>query len=382
MKKIYIALILIIIYNIILAQDWIEMQKILAYDGSAEDYFGISVSIDGDYAIVGAFEDDDNGIGSGSAYIYHKDGSVWTQQAKLTASDGSVNDGFGYSVSISEDYVVIGAYHDDNCNGSAYIFHRNGTTWTEQAKLMATDITSGFFGWSVSIDGDYAVIGACGDNSNGSWSGSAYMFQRNGTTWIMQAKLTTSIAAAFDYFGTSVFISGDYTVIGAPGYQGTNCSSAYIFQRSETTWIEQAILIPSDGEDYDFFGQSVSILGDYAIIGAPGSFYYEPSTGSAYIFHRIGTTWTEQEKLTASDGEDYDFFGKSISIDVDYAVIGAWGDNDYGFASGSAYIFQRNGATWVEQAKLIASDSEPDDYFGNSVSINVIYVLIVAPEDD
>ena len=271
--------------------------------------------------------------------------SSWSQQQKLTASDADNYDSFGMSVSISGDYAVVGAYADDDAggsSGSAYIFVRNGTTWTEQEKLTASDAASrDKFGNSVSISGDYAVVGAYTDDDGGSSnSGSAYIFVRNGTTWSQQQKLTASDAAAGDQFGNSVSISGDYAVVGAYADDdaGGQSGSAYIFVRNGTAWTEQQKLTASDAASSDQFGRSVSISGDYAVVGAHQNAGAGSRSGSAYIFVRNGTTWTEQEKLTASDAASGDYFGSSVSISGDYAVVGAYADNDAGSQSGSAYI--------------------------------------------
>ncbi|MBA7679911.1 hypothetical protein ES703_88217 [subsurface metagenome] len=156
---------------------WSEQAKLTASDGAAYDRFGSSVSVSGDYAIVGALLDDDNGTSSGSAYIFRRYGTSWSEQAKLTASDGAASDRFGSSVSVSGDYTIAGAYGDDSSSGSAYIFERSGTSWSEQAKLLASDgAASDYFGWSVSISGVYAIVGAYLDDDSGGGSGSAYMF--------------------------------------------------------------------------------------------------------------------------------------------------------------------------------------------------------------
>jgi len=277
--------------GVISNNDWWEQDKLLASDGAAYDYFGVSVSIDGDYAIVGADRDDDNGRGFGSAYIFKRDGTSWTQQAKLLASDGAAYDFFGLSVSIDGDYAIVGAWGDDDngdMSGSAYIFTRSGTAWTEEAKLLASDgAADDSFGVSVSISGDYAVIGA---PLNVGWSGSAYIFTRSGTAWTEQAKLLASDGAADDHFGGSVSIDGDYAIIGAryDDDNGVDSGSAYIFTRSGTAWTEQAKLLPSDGAANDMFGslRSVSIDGDYAIIGAPYDDDNGVDSGSAYVFKR------------------------------------------------------------------------------------------------
>ncbi len=278
---------------------WPERDKLLAFDGTAGDEFGYSVSISGDYAIVGAFWDDDNGTDSGSAYIFAPndvDPNNWDQVAKLTASDGVAGDLFGVSVSISGDYAVVGAYGDDDngdYSGSAYIFYYNGTNWSEQAKLLASDGAAGdYFGRSVSISGDYAVVGAYKDDANGTDSGSAYIFTPNEVdpnNWDQVAKLTASDAAASDWFGGSVSISGDYAIVGAKGDDDnfTNSGSTYIFAPNEVdpnNWDQVAKLTASDGADIDYFSYSVSISDDYAIVGARYDDDSGSNSGSVYMF--------------------------------------------------------------------------------------------------
>ena len=386
MKK--LLLIIVFFLGTALSADWSNEQKLTASDGAAYDYFGNSVSIDGDYAVIGAWQDGDNWSMFGSAYIFHKSGTTWTEQAKITALDGAAEDYFGYSVSISGDYAVIGAYGDDDNgagSGSAYIFYRSGTTWTQQAKITAPDgVADDRFGCSVSISGDYAVIGAWGKDDNGEDSGSAYIFYRSGTSWSEQAKIIASDGATEDWFGYSVSISGDYAVIGAyyDDDNGYESGSAYIFHRSGTSWTQQAKLTALDAAAYDWFGYSVSISEDYTVIGAHWDDDNGANSGSAYIFLRSGTTWTEQAKITASDGSADDEFGRSVSIDGDYVVVGSCHDDDDGTDSGSAYIFHRSGTSWTQQAKLTASDGAAYDYFGCPVSISGDYALISAHYDD
>jgi hypothetical protein len=367
---------------------WLERQKLLAPDGATYYNFGYSVSISGDLAIVGAAYDDDKGDYSGSAYIFRWDGTSWSQQQKLTASDGAAWDYFGWSVSISGDLAIVGAWGDDDKgidSGSAYIFRWDGTAWVQQQKLLASDgAADDWFGWSVSISGDYAIVGAYRDDDKEYDSGSAYIFKRDGTAWVQQQKLTASDGAARDHFGWSVSISGDLAIVGAHGDddKGDMSGSAYIFKWDGTAWVQQQKLLPSDGAAGDSFGRSVSISGDYAIVGAPGDDDKGDWSGSAYIFRRDGTAWVEQQKLTASDGAASDYFGYSVSINGDKIIVGAHGDDDKGDASGSAYIFKRNGTTWVQQQKITASDGSADDLFGFSVSISGDLAIVGAYRDD
>jgi hypothetical protein len=371
----------------VISYDWLEEAKLLASDGAIYNHFGYSVSIYGDYLIIGAPGDDDNGYGSGSAYVFMRSGTSWTEQAKLIASDGVQGDTFGFSVSIDGDTAIIGAVEDDDngdASGSAYIFTRSGTTWSEQAKLIASDgAEDDYFGKSVSIDDDTVIIGAEFDDDNGFGSGSAYIFMRSGTSWTEQAKLLASDGEEGDGFGWSVSIDGDTVIIGAYGTDdnGDYSGSAYIFMRSGTSWTEQVKLLAPDGEANDLFGISVSIDDDTALIGAHGDDDVVNS-GAVYIFLKSGTSWTHQAKLLASDGEEGDAFGWSVSISGDFGIIGAPGVDDNGYLSGSAYIFKRSGISWTEQAKLLASDGEEENQFGFSVSIDGSTAIIGTPADN
>jgi hypothetical protein len=336
-------------------------RKLMASDGAIDDEFGKSVSMSGDYAIVGAYGDDDKGTESGSAYIFDRTGGSWSQVAKLTASDGAADDHFGYSVSMSGDYAIVGAYGDDDNgteSGSAYLFEKPGTGWsnmTETAKLTASDgAADDRFGYSISISGDYAIVGAEYDDDNGTESGSAYIFKKPVAGWAnmtQTAKLTASDGALGDWFGYSVSISGDYAIVGTllDDDNGLNSGSAYLFEKPVAGWAnmtETAKLTASDGGILHRFGISVSISGDYAIVGARGDDDNGIASGSAYLFEKPGTGWanmTETAKLTASDGAPNDQFGNSVSISGDYAIVGANFDDDNGTESGSAYSYRISG---------------------------------------
>lgn len=195
------------------------MAKLTASDGAAFDLFGNAVATSGDTALVGALHSDAISGDSGSAYVFVRSGNTWNQQVKLTPGDGAINDNFGRSLAISGDTAVIGAYNDDDNgtnSGSAYVFVRNGTTWSQQAKLTASDGAAGDrFGVSVAVSGDTAVVGSANDDDDGTNSGSAYVFVRSGTTWSQQAKLSASDGAPGDWLGYSVAISGETALVGA-----------------------------------------------------------------------------------------------------------------------------------------------------------------------
>jgi hypothetical protein len=365
-----------------------EIAKLLASDGTGDDYFGYSVAISGDIAVSGAYKGDGNDVDSGSAYIFRYNGLHWGQEQKLSASDGVLNDRFGFSVAISGDIAVIGApYNDDNGtnSGSAYIFRYNGTSWVEEDKLLASDAAGDDrFGWAVAISGDTTVIGAYGDDDNGGSSGSAYIFRYNGSSWIEEYKLVASDGATWDSFGWSVAISGGTAVIGAygDGDKGGQSGSAYVFRYNGSSWIQEQKLLASDGATLDSFGWSVAIWGGTAVIGAFSNDDKGNGSGSAYIFHYNGSNWIEEQKLLASDGAGGDHFGYSVAISGGNAVIGAYHDNDNGSDSGSAYIFYYDGSSWSEETKLLASDGAADDLFGFSVAISGDTAVIGAYQDD
>ena len=238
-------------------------------------------------------------------------------ETKLLASDGNASDNFGNSVAISGNYAIVGAYFDDSYKGSAYIFERDGDgNWTETKKLLASDGASeDYFGNSVAISGNYAIVGADGNDDNGGTSGSAYIFERdNNGNWNQKTKLLASDGASNDRFGRPVAISGNYVIVGADGDDdnGGTSGSAYIFERDNNgNWNQKTKLLASDGASNDYFGNSVAISGNYAIVGA----YYNDDkgtdSGAAYIFERDNNgIWSQKTKLLASDGASSDYFGR------------------------------------------------------------------------
>jgi hypothetical protein len=373
-----------------MTSNWIETQKLLPEDGKAQAQFGGFVAIDGDTVLIGANQDfGTGGTLSGAAYVYVRTGTTWTQQAKLTASDAAPIDDFGWHLSLDGNTALVTAIWDDDNghdSGSAYVFTRTGTTWTEQAKLTASDgVADDHFGYCSALDGDTAYIGANWDDDNGDGSGSLYVFVRSGTTWTQQAKLLALDGQAGDRFGGYVASSGDTALIGAyyDDDNGVDSGSVYVFTRSGTNWTQQEKFSPADGAAGDTFGQPICIDGDTAIIGS----YYDDDkgndSGSAYVFTRIGTIWTQQAKLLASDGAAGDAFTNyGISLDGDTALIAACLHDGIGNDSGSAYVFIRSGTTWTQQQKLIASDGAEGDMFATSVSLDGDTALLGAWYDD
>ncbi len=339
--------------------------------------FGLSVAISGDYVIVGAPYQSLDATGSnfvdraGAAYIFVRSGNTWIQQQKIVASDRESFDRFGHSVAISGDHALVGAPYEDGNGGSnvgaAYIFARNGSAWTQQQKITHSQGDSyDLFGSSVAISGDHAIGGCPGYSYNGN-RGAAFIFKRNGTTWPQQQRIQVSPATYYNSFGYSVAISGDQVIVGAPEEdeswsQNLVIGAAYIFVRNGNTWAQQQRLVASDREYHDEFGLSVGISGDHAIVGA----YHEDhdemgdntfvDAGSAYIFLRSDTIWTQLQKIVASDRAEGDEFGVSVAIDGDHAIIGAPREDEDEFGSntladaGSAYFLANDTAQVVSLA--------------------------------
>lgn len=432
-----------------------QQAYIKASNTDAEDRFGHSIAVSGDTVVVGTYleasnatgvngdQNDDSTLGAGAVYVFVRTESGWEQQAYLKASNAEGLDRFGFSVAISEDTIVVGApfeasyasgvngSQDDNSMagaGAAYVFIRNGETWSQQAYLKASNPgADDWFGQSVAISGDTIIVGAYYEDSNATGvngdqnsnlmlnAGAAYVFTRSGTTWSQQAYLKASNTNE-DMFGTSVAISGDTIVVGAPyedskvtgvnGNQNDNSAesagAAYVFVRSGNSWRQQAYLKASNTEARDYFGGSVDVYGNTIVVGAP----FEDSQGSgvngnqdsnsavnagaAYVYVRSGTTWSQQAYLKASNTGAGDYFGEVVSLDDNRILVGAEGeassntgingdqkDNSASLA-GAAYVFQRGGILWSQLSYLKASNTEANDRFGYYVALSGNTVIVGA----
>jgi len=261
---------------------WLQQALITAGDGSGGEAFGGSVAIDGDTLVVGSPRDDDLGSNSGSAYVFVRTGTAWDQQGKLTDPDGSEQELFGNTVDIATDTVLVGATHDGDV-GSVAVFVRSGSVWSHQAELQPSGLQDNdCFGCAVSLFENTALVGAYGANS---YEGEAYVFVRSGSAWIQQARLLASDGHDDDLFGVSVSLSGDRALVGADRYSGIYvlAGAVYEFTRVDDAWTEQALITKDDTAWGDFFGCSVSLEGNTAVVGAWGDWapFYD---GSAYVF--------------------------------------------------------------------------------------------------
>ena len=337
--------------------------------GPLGDWFGFAVGVSGDTAVVGAFREDNVAAESGAAYIFVRDKTGnWAEQAYLKASNSGENDGFAYSVAISGETVVVGApwessaatgvngNQNDNSAlhaGAVYVFVRSGASWTQQAYIKASNAgTTDIFGYSVAIAGDTIVVGA--------------IQERSGATGVNGNQNDNSVA-----------FSG----------------AAYVFVRNGTSWSQQAYLKPFNTRQGQDFGASVGVSGDTIVVGGYGE---NELSGAAHVFVRDGTNWSQQAYLKASNAGPVDVFGASVAISGHTVVVGALGEdsnatgvngneaNNSATDSGAAYVFVRDGGTWTQRAYLKASNTGPlyDDNFGRSVAISGSTVIVGAHQED
>jgi hypothetical protein len=397
------------------AQNWNQIVKVCASDRGAGDFYGYSVSVSDQWAVVGAYMERENVsggatlTGAGSAYILRKDGNTWVQHQKIVASDRAANDFFGYSVAIHGNYIIVGAYQEDENElgsgtmgntGSVYIFHNNSGTWSQVQKICAADrSTDDFFGCSLAINGDWIIVGAYQEDENEiggapiSSAGSAYIFKNNAGIWSQQQKIVASDRSAADFFGYSVAICDNYAIVGAYSEDedalGLNTAlgagSAYIFKNNAGSWNQIKKIVHSDREASDYFGFSVDITDEYAVIGAYGE---QSESGAVYVFKNNLDSWAQSAKLIASDRANSDRFGYSVATHNDQIVVGAsledhdaLGENPL-TNPGSAYVFKNISDVWTQVQKIVASDRGGSDNYGVSVSIFDNQIICGAHNED
>lgn len=410
------------------AADWAQIQSFLpagvpnvqqaylkASNPDSQDWFGYysTVALDGDTLVVGAFLEDGNGSseadnsmsGAGAVYVFTRSSTNWSQQAYLKASHPDVGDGFGYSVAIAGDTLVVGTPgedgngSDENNNtlsgaGAAYVFTRTGNIWSQQAYLKASNPgAQDRFGTSVSISGNTIAVGADGEDGDGSSesdnsltdSGAAYTFTETNDIWNQEAYIKTPDIGSYANFGHRVALSGDTLAV-----LEFSQASAYIFTRLNNIWSQQANISSFSG-----ISQAMALDGDTLVIGSSyddsdGSSpndHSMPKAGAAFVYTRTGNAWSQQAYLKASNPDIEDWFGTSVSISGDTIVVGANGEDSNGSSQsdnslldhcGAAYIFTRSGTTWSQQAYLKASNLDGEDGFGTSVAISGDTVAITS----
>ena len=353
---------------------------------------GFSVSISGTKAIVGAPYRILSSNSTGAAYILSFDGTTWTQGPSpliLSASDGQADDSFGFSVGISGDRAIVGAYGEDaggSAAGAAYVYSLQSGTWQQDAKLVADNAgSSDNFGYSVAISGDTAVIGAFQEDTKASNAGAAYVFTYSDGSWSQTTMLTASDGGFSDGFGRAVDISSNTIVVGSYSDDDSvsNSGAAYVYTLSGGTWSQTQKLKASDPGSVDNYGLAVAIDANVIVVGAkdedPGGL---SSAGSAYVYELSSGTWSQSAKLSAADAAASDEFALSVDVSGNNIIVGAPYDDDVASSAGSAYVFRKILGTWKQVRKITASDPSADDKYGYSVAISGKDVIVGAPEFD
>ncbi len=372
-----------------------EEVKLIGVDQGATNSH-VSVDIIGDSLILGGFILAHNKKDS-IAIIFNWDGKNWNRTTELHPGDRDPeNPGagdFAWSVSISRvgqrgsaDYVLVGAPQDNAAgskSGSAYIYARSGKNWKQQAKLIAGDGAAGDgFGNAVSIYGTTAVVGAPKDDDDGSNSGSAYVFVRDGISWMQQSKLVPQNVGKSSGFGEAVLIVEDTVIVGAPGHthgETRFAGAVYVYVRAGENWVQQAKLTADDAAASDRFGNALAMSGKTLVVGAPlRDTQAGKDAGAVYVFSRDGDLWNQQAKLTAKSTRKNDHFGTSVATTGKIAVIGANVHEENALASGAAYSFVNVDGVWEEREKVVPEDAGLNTRFGTWVAMSGNTVVVSA----
>jgi uncharacterized delta-60 repeat protein len=383
---------------------WQEVENVSG-DLTAGDQAGFSVAISRNTAIVGAFHDN---IKKGRVFVFVRESPSesepsyrWKLEAVLEPPGTKHTAQYGFSVAISGNTAIVGdplGSFDPNLNpipSAAYVWSRSGDAWKLEKRIEASDDQyNGRFGASVAISGETAVVGApaWGNLQNNLFRGKAYVFVSNGGAWTQEAPLEPDDGQREDEFGTSVAVSRDTVIVGAPKHDvvtgaGTNENQgqAYAFVRTNGSWSPPSRLTGSGGTAFDYFGESLGVSGNTAVFGAAGPID-PPRIGLAYVFDRSGSAWNEQQILAADDGQPADTFGGAVAIAGKTIVVGAsHADSNGGPVhpqQGAAYTFSRENGTWTQKDKLRASDGEAHDAFGFSVAVGGVGIIVGGPGHD
>jgi FG-GAP repeat protein len=364
----------------------VQQAKLVADGPRLDSGFGTDVSLSADAAVVGAPQEPTAaGSGAGAAYVYARSAG-WPQQQRLTPSDAGAGALFGIQVSIDGGTIAVGALGNggppSGRPGAVYVFERAGTTWAQQQKLTATVPEIGdFFGGAVELSGDTLVVGSPLATVASGRHGAAYVFVRSGTTWVLQQQLDAPTGS--HTFGSGIGLSGDTMVVAASQEDtpaGENSGAAYVFVRSGGAWTQQQRLIPSDGQANDWFGSEIEVLGDTIAVGVSRHRHDPPPArqGGVYIFVRSGTTWSEQPELRPPGGSRS--FGSAVGLSGDTLLVGAEMEASPSaiVGEGAAYVYTRAGTTWSMAQRLVASDPVDGGLFGSAAAVYGDTVLVGA----
>ena len=357
-------------------------QRVVIVDGAQTDFFGWSVAIDGDTALVGAYGVTVGGYKQqGAAYVFTKSDGIWNLNATLIADDGYAFDTFGSRVALSGNIAAIGAYQKDGGRGAVYVFSGSGANWSQKARLVADDgVANDCLGWSLAATGQTVLAGAPFVMTGQVQTGAIYVFAPAGGTWTQTQKFFPDDINSGDFFGSTVAADGTTAVVAADGaLVGANYGqgAVYVYDGAGGTWTQQAKLTADDGAAFDNFGRSVAVSGSTVFVGAPyvvidGNGFQ----GAAYVFSGSGSNWQQDQKLVASDGAADGYFGWSVAVSGDNALVGA---GSYNMArAGEAYSFAR-APTLFEETHAYAGDGGGVDDYGWSVAVSGSDAIVGEP---
>jgi hypothetical protein len=326
---------------------WMVEQTLVAPVPASGDRFGAAVALEGDVLIVGAPEDDDFGSNAGLAYVFHRADGVWALETTLKNESPAANDQFGWSLALSGETLAVGARLDDEPatnTGAVVVFLRSEAgVWTQQAKFKGVDTAaSDQFGYSVALHDDTLVVGAFNDDDGGIDSGGAFVFMRSDGVWSQQAKLIPADLSPSDLYGSAVAVEADRAVVGSPQDDdgATDAGSAYVFERNGAAWGLEAKLAPKDPNAQERFGLAVAIDASRIVVGAPGDNSNAIGAGSVRLFLPGGGSWVLSQTFTAFDATMGLALGSGVDIDGDLILGGAEGATVEGLAgAGATYLF-------------------------------------------
>lgn len=376
---------------LVAANSFAAQNIILADDGKAGDSFGYDVAIDGNTALVGAFKADINGvIDAGAAYVYVLGNNGWQKQAKLFAEPAFADDTLGGKVALKNNVAMLGVMLRDNKgkdSGAVVSFEREVNVWKQRQIFTAPDAKPGdAFGQSIALTKNYLVIGAPRNDGLANDAGATYLYKRENDTWRYQTKITASDGVAGDLFGISVAIDDNTILVGADLHdeKAENSGAVYVYVLEGSKWKQEAKLMASDGGITDIFGVRVALSENTALVSARRDDTKELGidAGSAYIFVRNGSTWTQRVKLTSPDGQADDRFGRGVALSNDTAIISAMNHDVNGSNTGALYVYKKVSGGWRYTSKFVAKSSMPDDKFGWNVGLSNDVAIIATPNHD
>ena len=332
---------------------WTQSQKFHGNDTAYGDAFGLEAQIAGEFAVVSSHQTDLGGMfNAGAAYVFRDDGTNWVQLQKLVAPDPAAFDFFSYSVAMAGDLVVVGAIDDDdggNLTGSAYVFRRSGATWVFEQKLHASNPDpEDEFGFDIETDGQTIVVASPVDSNGGIATGSVYVFRHNGASWVETQRISPVDGDDGCWFGWDLDLDGERLAVGAPERDLTknDGGAVYTYLDNGTSFVPEDEFAPSKLSASDVFGWSVSLQGDRLVAGAPSTTIAGglPFDGAVYLFHFDGTRWVEVHQWVSSDEAVDEWpvpnLGQSCSLDGTTVFVGAPFHDGGVNNSGAAYRFE------------------------------------------